>query len=213
MKKVDKIKAVDILEETFPDAECELYYQTPFQLLIATILSAQTTDVKVNQVTKELFKEYPDVHAFMSLSEADLGQKIKTIGLHKSKAKNIMKTCRMLIELYDGEVPNNREELVKLAGVGRKTANVVLSNAFNVPAMAVDTHVLRVSNRIGLVKSKTPDQTEAQLTKLLPPERWTKTHHLLIWHGRRICNARKPNCGECPLLDLCEYKDKQFSTP
>lgn len=210
MKKSDKIKAVDILENTFPDAHCELNYRTPFQLLIATILSAQTTDVKVNKVTEKLFEEYPDVYSFLSLSEVELQDKIKSIGLHKSKAKNIMKTCSMLIDVYNGEVPDSRDELIKLAGVGRKTANVVLSNAFNVPAMAVDTHVFRVANRIGLVKSKTPDQTEAQLTKFLPADRWTKTHHLLIWQGRRICNARKPICYNCPLLQICEYKSKNL---
>ena len=210
LKKIVKIQAVDILENTFPDAECELNYNTPFQLLVATILSAQTTDIKVNKVTEELFKEYPDVQSFLTLLEIELQDKIKSIGLHKNKAKNILKTCTILMDKYDGEVPNNREALVELAGVGRKTANVVLSNAFNVPAMAVDTHVFRVANRIGLVKSKTPDQTEAQLTKFLPMDRWTKTHHLLIWHGRRICSARKPNCKECPIVHICEYKDKNI---
>lgn len=210
MKKEVKLKAIDILEDTFPYAECELNYNTPFQLLIATILSAQTTDVKVNKVTETLFKDYPDVDSFMSLSELELQNRIKSIGLHKNKAKNIKKTCMMLVDEYNGVVPNNRDDLVKLAGVGRKTANVVLSNAFDVPALAVDTHVFRVANRIGLVKSKTPDQTEQQLTKLLPPERWCKVHHLLIWHGRRICNARKPQCTECPLLEICEYKDKNI---
>jgi endonuclease-3 len=210
LNKKEKLRAIDILNTTYPNADCELRYKTPFQLLIATILSAQTTDIKVNQVTETLFVEYPDLEAFLTLTVEELQGKIKTIGLHKSKANNIIRTCRLLAEKYKGKVPKNLEDLTSLYGVGRKTANVVLANAFNEPAIAVDTHVFRVSNRIGIVKSKNPLETEKQLMKAIPKEMWSKAHHLLIWHGRRICKARKPECYRCPLLEICKYKDKNI---
>ena len=162
MKKRTK-QVLELLKEEYPDARCELEHETPFQLLVSTILSAQTTDKKVNEVTEKLYKDYPDLDAFLTLTEEELAERIKTIGLYKNKAKNIIKMCHQLKENYNGQVPNTMEGITSLAGAGRKTANVVLSNAFGVPAIAVDTHVFRVSNRIGLAKAKTVELTEEQL--------------------------------------------------
>lgn len=198
-------KILDILEQTYPDAECELNYTSAFELLIATILSAQCTDVRVNKVTKELFKKYNKPEDFAKLSTAEISEEIKSCGLFKSKAQKIKETSVILCSNYGGEVPDKMEELVKLPGVGRKTANVVLSNAFGVDAIAVDTHVFRVSNRIGLVKTDTPEKTEFELMKVLPKKRWSKAHHLIIFHGRRICKARKPECNVCPIVEYCDY--------
>lgn len=198
-------KILDLLTETYPEAKCELFHETPFELLVATILSAQTTDKKVNVVTENLFAEYNTPHAFLTLEQSELENRIREIGLYRNKAKNILEMCRQLIERHHGEVPANMEELVKLPGVGRKTANVVLSNAFGVPAIAVDTHVFRVSNRIGLAHSNQVEETERQLMAAIPRHRWSLSHHLLIWHGRRICHARKPNCAICPIAAYCEY--------
>lgn len=198
-------KILDILEETYPDAECELNYTTPFELLIATILSAQCTDVRVNKVTSELFKKYNKPEDFAKLSTFEISEEIKSCGLYKSKAQKIKETSVLLCSNYGGKVPDNMDELIKLPGVGRKTANVVLSNAFGADAIAVDTHVFRVSNRIGLVKTDTPEKTEFELMKVLPKKRWSKAHHLIIFHGRRICKARKPDCNICPLVEYCDY--------
>ncbi|MFR9070979.1 MAG: endonuclease III [Paraclostridium sp.] len=198
-------KILDILEQTYPDAECELNYTNAFELLIATILSAQCTDVRVNKVTEELFKKYNKPEDFAKLSTAEISEEIKSCGLFKSKAQKIKETSVILCSNYGGEVPDKMEELVKLPGVGRKTANVVLSNAFGVDAIAVDTHVFRVSNRIGLVKTDTPEKTEFELMKVLPKKRWSKAHHLIIFHGRRICKARKPECNVCPIVEYCDY--------
>ncbi|SCJ31959.1 UV-endonuclease [uncultured Clostridium sp.] len=198
-------KILDILEQTYPDAECELNYTSAFELLIATILSAQCTDVRVNKVTEELFKKYNKPEDFAKLSTAEISEEIKSCGLYKSKAQKIKETSVILCSNYGGEVPDKMEELVKLPGVGRKTANVVLSNAFGVDAIAVDTHVFRVSNRIGLVKTDTPEKTEFELMKVLPKKRWSKAHHLIIFHGRRICKARKPECNICPIVEYCDY--------
>ncbi|KGJ49280.1 MULTISPECIES: endonuclease III [Paraclostridium] len=198
-------KILDILEETYPNAECELNYTTPFELLIATILSAQCTDVRVNKVTAELFKKYNTAEEFAKLNTFEISEEIKSCGLYKSKAQKIKETSVLLCSNYGGKVPDNMEELTKLPGVGRKTANVVLSNAFGVDAIAVDTHVFRVSNRIGLVKTDTPEKTEFELMKVLPKKRWSKAHHLIIFHGRRICKARKPECNICPLVEYCDY--------
>lgn len=198
-------KILDILEQTYPDAECELNYTSAFELLIATILSAQCTDVRVNKVTEELFKKYNKPEDFAKLSTAEISEEIKSCGLFKSKAQKIKETSVILCSNYGGEVPDKMEELVKLPGVGRKTANVVLSNAFGVDAIAVDTHVFRVSNRIGLVKTDTPEKTEFELMKVLPKKRWSKAHHLIIFHGRRICKARKPECNICPIFEYCDY--------
>lgn len=203
LKEVELI--LDILEKTYPDAKCELNYNNPLELLIATMLSAQTTDKKVNEVTKILFLKYHTAQEFLNADIEDLEQDIRVIGLYRNKAKNIKNMCKTLIEEYDSEVPNSKEELVKLAGVGIKTANVVLSNAFNVPAIAVDTHVFRVSNRIGLANANNVIKTGKQLQEVISKERWSKAHHLLIFHGRRICKARKPDCEACAIKEYCNY--------
>ncbi len=196
---------LDILADCYPDAHCELNYRNPFELLIATILSAQSTDAQVNKVTAQLFEKYPTPYHFLTLTEEELAFEIRSLGLFRNKSKNILKTCRLLVEEYNGEVPSEREALEKLPGVGRKTASVVLSNAFNVPALAVDTHVHRVANRIGLANSKNTMETERQLTSQIPREEWSITHHRIIWHGRRVCSARNPKCNVCALLPVCKY--------
>lgn len=203
MKNINEI--LDKLEELYPDAKCELNYTTPFELLIATILSAQCTDVRVNIVTGKMFKKYNTAKEFNKLSLEQIIEDIKTCGLYKSKAEKIKETSRILCENFDGEVPNTLEELITLPGVGRKTAGVVLSNAFNVPAIAVDTHVFRVSNRIGIVHTTTPEKTEFKLMEVIPRNRWSHSHHVLIFHGRRMCKARKPECTECPIKRDCDY--------
>ncbi|OUM86079.1 MAG: endonuclease III [Bacillus thermozeamaize] len=198
-------KILNILEQTYPDAHCELNYRNPFELLIATILSAQSTDQRVNEVTAELFQKYPTPESFLTLSQEELAAEIRGIGLYRNKSKNILKTCRILVEEYNGQVPSDREALESLPGVGRKTANVVLSNAFGVPAIAVDTHVFRVANRLGLADSDDVRETEEQLMRRIPKTKWSQAHHWLIWHGRRICHARNPQCHRCPLLEVCRY--------
>ena len=207
-KQVPVEEILSILQQMYPDAHCELNYRNPFELLIATILSAQTTDRQVNIVTHDLFEEYQTPEDFLTLTEEELATKIRGIGLFRNKSKNILKTCQLLISKYGGQVPNKREELESLPGVGRKTANVVLSNAFSIPALAVDTHVQRVSNRLGLANSKNPLETEKQLMKKIPKERWIDTHHQLIWHGRRVCHARNPKCDQCKLNGVCWYGKK-----
>lgn len=201
-------KVIRLLMEEYPDAECELNHDTSFQLLVATILSAQTTDKKVNEVTKDLFKEYPTLKEFLLLTREELEERIKQIGLYRNKTKNILLMCRQLQEEFSGEVPNTMEDLISLAGVGRKTANVVLSNAFGVPSIAVDTHVFRVSNRIGLAKAKNVLDTEIQLQKAIDKEFWIQSHHLIIFHGRRCCYARNPNCSKCIIQEYCNYYKK-----
>ena len=204
MKKRTK-DILDILKEDYPDAKCELNHESPFQLLVATILSAQTTDKKVNEVTETLFRDYPDLDAFLTLSVEELEERIKQIGLYRSKAKNLIMMCNQLKEKINGEVPRTMEEITSLAGAGRKTANVVLSNAFGVPSIAVDTHVFRVSNRLGMADSDNVLEVEKQLQKELPKREWSLTHHLLIFHGRRCCIARNPKCEICNLTNYCKY--------
>ena len=204
MKKRTK-EVLEILKEEYPDAKCELNHETPFQLLVATILSAQTTDKKVNEVTESLFRDYPDVDAFLTLSINELEARIKQIGLYRSKAKNILIMCNQLKTKFNGEVPKTMDEITSLAGAGRKTANVVLSNAFGVPSIAVDTHVFRVSNRLGLADSDNVLEVEKQLQAELPKKEWSLAHHLLIFHGRRCCIARNPKCSECSLTNRCVY--------
>lgn len=196
---------MDILSKTYPDAKCALDFKSPYQLLIATILSAQCTDVRVNIITGELFKEYNTAQKMVTLSEEQLGEKIKSCGLYKNKSKNILATSFMLINEFQGKVPDTMEKLLQLPGVGRKTANVVLSNAFGVPAIAVDTHVFRVSNRLGISKGKTPEEVEKGLMENIPKHLWSYSHHLLIWHGRNLCTARNPKCYECPVAQFCEF--------
>jgi endonuclease-3 len=201
-------KVLNILEEYYSGKETALVYNTPYQLLVSTMLAAQSTDKRVNIVTQDLFREYPTALLMSETSVSELESYIRTVGLYKTKARNILQTSKILAEKYKGDIPSTREELMALPGVGRKTANVVLSIAQNVPAIAVDTHVFRVSNRIGLAKAKNVEKTEQQLMKAIPEEKWSAAHHWLIWHGRKICKARKPSCPECPLLELCVYKDK-----
>lgn len=195
----------------FPDAECELTHQNPFELVIAVLLSAQCTDVLVNKVTKSLFQKYKTPEDYLAVPLEELQQDIRSIGLYRNKAKNIQKLCRSLIDEYNGEVPDAKSELVKLAGVGRKTANVVASVAFGEPAIAVDTHVERVSKRLGICRWKdSVTQVEETLMKKVPKEEWTATHHRLIFFGRYHCKARNPNCPECPLLDICREGQKRM---
>lgn len=192
------------LYEEYPDAHCELFHGSSFELLVATILSAQTTDKKVNEVTEVLFKKYNSPSDFSALSYEELQEEIRQIGLYKNKAKNIIEMSRMLLAVHNGIVPRGKEDLMKLPGVGGKTANVVMSNAFGIPAIAVDTHVFRVTNRIGIVKAKTVEKTEEQLMKKLPKDQWIQAHHTLIFHGRRTCDAKKPRCEICCIRDQCE---------
>lgn len=201
-------KILNILEKTYEGRTTALMFNNPFQLLVATILSAQSTDKQVNKLTDKLFEEYPTPGEMAKLTEDELAIKIKGCGLYKNKAKNIKKTINILLDTYNGNVPKEREDLMKLPGVGRKTANVVLANAFNIPALAVDTHVFRVANRLGLAKGKTPDEIEKQLTALIPQQKWAEAHHWLIWHGREICKAKNPLCKSCLLLKYCSFHDK-----
>jgi endonuclease III len=204
-KRVPTRKILDILAQMYPDAHCELEYRNPFELLIATILSAQSTDRQVNKVTAGLFAKFPTPDSFLTLTEAELAEHIRGLGLFRNKSKNILKTCEILVEKYGGEVPQDREKLEALPGVGRKTANVVLSNAFGIPALAVDTHVQRVANRLALADSENVLETERQLMKRVPRAEWSDTHHRIIWHGRRICSARSPKCYQCDLHPYCWY--------
>ncbi len=205
LTKTEMKAALEILKGLYPNAESELDFNNPFELLVSTILAAQCTDKRVNQVTSKLFKHYPEPEAFLQLTEEELGVWIKSCGFYKNKSKNILATCKILVDDYGGEVPQEREALMALPGVGRKTANVVLSNVFGVDAIAVDTHVFRVSNRIGLAAAENVDVTEKQLMKNIPKSQWSDAHHWLIFHGRRICKARKPLCDQCPLTDYCQY--------
>lgn len=201
--KKEIIDVLNILEEVFPDAKAELNFKTPFELLIATILSAQCTDVRVNKVTDVLFKNYNTPKDILKLSQEELGEIIRSCGCYKNKSKNILKTSYIIQENFNGKVPETMEELITLPGVGRKTANVVLSNTFDVPAIAVDTHVFRVSNRIGIANADTVEETEKQLRNRIPEYRWSKSHHLLIFQGRRVCKARRPLCEECSVNEYC----------
>ena len=202
---------LDEMEKMFPDAQCELNHNNPFELVIAVLLSAQCTDVLVNKVTAELFKKYKTPEDFLAVSLEELQQDIKSIGLYRNKAKNIRKLCQMLIEDYGGEVPNSKTELMKLAGVGRKTANVVASVAFKEPAIAVDTHVERVSKRLAFCRWKDSVlEVEETLMKKVPKDEWSDTHHRMIFFGRYHCKARNPNCPECPLLEVCREGKKRM---
>ena len=191
-----------------PHPTTELQYGNPFQLLIAVILSAQATDAGVNKATRALFRKAKTPRAMLGLGEAGLKEYIKTIGLFNTKARNIMKTCAMLEEQYNGRVPEDRAALEALPGVGRKTANVVLNTAFGHPTIAVDTHIFRVCNRTGIAQGKNVNEVEQRLLRLVPEEFMQDAHHWLILHGRYTCLARKPRCGSCIISDLCEYKAK-----
>ena len=201
---------LDRLMELYPEAKAELHFSNPYETLVATILSAQCTDKRVNMVTEKLFPLYPDAYAMAKLEPEELEPHIKSCGLYHTKAKNIVLASRALVEQYGGEVPCDRKKLMALPGVGQKTAGVVLLAAFGDDQIPVDTHVFRVSNRIGLAHADTPKGVEEQLRNVLPREIWSHAHHLLIWHGRRCCAARKPACERCPLRDqFCEYHMEQ----
>ncbi len=205
----DVLRILDELKKLYPEAKCELDHNNTFELLISTMLSAQSTDKTVNSVTKILFKKYKTPADFIALTQEDLENEIKRIGLYRNKAKNILLSCEKLLKEFDGVVPGKFDALVSLPGVGRKTANVVLSNGFNMPAIAVDTHVFRVANRLGLANSDKVGLVENQLMQSIPKAMWSLSHHLLIWHGRRMCNARKPKCDICPLIELCVFKSAE----
>ena len=208
MNKVKRIEMLSRLRENNPKPETELNFSSPFELLIAVILSAQATDVGVNKATDKLYPIANTPQAIADLGVDGLKFYIKTIGLFNTKAVNVIKTCNMLVNLHNGEVPENREALEALPGVGRKTANVVLNTAFGWPTIAVDTHIFRVSNRTKLAMGKNVDQVEAKLLKVIPSEFKVDVHHWLILHGRYTCIARKPRCGSCMIEDLCEFKEK-----
>jgi endonuclease III len=202
---------LDQMGEMFPDAHCELVHSNPFELVIAVALSAQCTDVLVNKVTKNLFLKYTSPEEYLNVPLEELQNDIRSIGLFRNKAKNIQKLCKMLLEDYKGVVPDEREELQKLPGVGRKTANVVMSVAYGIPAIAVDTHVERVSKRLGLSRWKDSVlEVEKNLMKKIPEEEWSVTHHRMIFFGRYHCKAQKPQCETCPLLSLCREGKKRM---
>ncbi|MBR3755637.1 MAG: endonuclease III [Firmicutes bacterium] len=203
-KVIEKI--LDQLEVTYPDAECALNHQNVFQLIVAVALSAQTTDKSVNLVTPSLFEAYPNAEALAAADPEEVSTYIKRIGMYKTKAKNIVGMAKKLVEEHGGQVPEDYDKLVALPGVGRKTANVVLSVGFGHQRIAVDTHVFRVANRIGLVEEKDVLKTELGLMKVIPEERWSRTHHSLIFHGRNCCAARKPDCQNCSIAAWCEKK-------
>ncbi|ACO44988.1 endonuclease III [Deinococcus deserti] len=196
-------QVLSALEVLYPDARTELEFRTPFELLVATVLSAQATDVSVNAATPALFAAYPDAHAMSRAEPEDIEPLIRRIGLYRAKARNLAALARLLVERHDGEVPNDFDAVVALPGAGRKTANVVLSNAYGYPAIAVDTHVGRLARRIGLSTQTNPDKVEVDLQRLFPRERWVFLHHGLILHGRRVCIARRPLCENCLMASFC----------
>jgi endonuclease III len=210
-KRVRAKRILQLLERAYPDAKIALAFETPLQLLIATILSAQCTDERVNMVTPALFKTYPTAHALAQAKPATLEREIRSTGFFRSKTKSLLGMAQGLVERHGGEVPKDREALTELPGVGLKTANVVLGNAFGVDALAVDTHVFRVSQRLGLARSEDPNEIHDQLVEVLPKGRLTQGTHLLITHGRRTCVARKPACPVCPVRALCPWPDKTRS--
>jgi endonuclease III len=205
-EKVGPILA--LLDELYPDAECSLEYTDPLQLMVSTILSAQCTDERVNMVTPELFRKYPSVEALAEASIEELEEAVRSTGFYRNKAKNIKAACGVLVERHGGKVPADLDALVELPGVGRKTANVILGNAYGIPGIVVDTHVARVSERLGLTRKKDPEKIEQDLMVLIPEERWVKFCHQLIQHGRKLCQARKPKSEICPLRPYCDHAQK-----
>ena len=203
MPSVSKKAILAELQRLYPDARPELNFTNPYETLVATMLSAQCTDKQVNKVTPAVFARYPDAVSMAAASVEDLYPMVKSCGF-KSKAGNIIEACRLVVARHGGEIPHTMEELTALPGVGRKTANVVLANAFHIPALAVDTHVFRVSNRLGLADAKDVENTEKQLIQTIPKSDWCQTHHWLIFHGRRVCKAQHPLCAECTLRDMCK---------
>lgn len=205
MDEQNRQKALHILSQIYADARPALHYNTAYELLVAVILSAQCTDERVNKVTAELFKEHNTPQTMLQLTQEELEKYIFSCGLYKSKAAHILSASRDIVDKFSGQVPSGFSDLKSLAGVGQKTANVVSSVWFEKDAIAVDTHVFRVSNRLGLAKASTPAKTEEQLKVSIPQADWSKAHHWLIWHGRRICHSQKPDCGNCPLSECCDY--------
>lgn len=209
MEKQTVLKILQVLDEQYPfDIYCYLDYESPIQLLIATILSAQCTDNRVNIVTKSLFKKYKSIHDFANADLTELEEDIKSTGFYRNKSKNIKNCCNVLIENYNGVVPSEIDELIKLPGVGRKTANVVRSHIFNIPSIVVDTHVKRVSMRLGFTKNKDPDKIEFDLYKILPEEHWMRYNTQIIAHGRAVCKAPRPRCMECCFIEYCGFMKK-----
>lgn len=207
-EKKRAVAVYDRLQERYPDATVTLDFKNPLQLLVATILAAQCTDARVNIVTKDLFKKYKKPRDYLAAPHGELAQDIVQCGFFNQKAKSIQKSCDIILREHGGKVPRTMEELVKLPGVGRKTANVILGVAFGLPGVIVDTHVRRVSARLGFTKHTDPDKIEQDLMRVVPEERWTQFSHLLVFHGRNICAARKPKCPECPVNELCPFPKK-----
>ena len=206
LRKAKREAILKILEEVYKDTKTALNYNSPFELLIAVILSAQCTDDRVNIITARIFPRLNTPEKMGALTQEEMEAEIRDCGLYHAKAKNILATCHMLVEKFNSTVPDSIEKLMELPGVGKKTANVIASIVYKIPAIAVDTHVFRVSHRLGLAKGADPLATELELQKAIPKENWSDAHHWLIWHGRKICKARKPMCGECPLAELCGGK-------
>ena len=205
MNQNKAIEIIKILKNFYPDATCSLDFSTPFQMLVAVVLSAQCTDERVNKTTPELFAKYPTVYDFDKIDLHTLEEIIHPCGFYKNKSKNLKAAARYIIENYNGEVPQSMEDLIKIPGVGRKSANVIMLEAFNNPqGIAVDTHAKRISNKIGFSKESDPLKIEEDLIKLIPKEYFYDVNHLLVWHGRKTCSSRKPNCENCPIKDLCE---------
>ena len=209
MKK-DILEIVNAVDEIYDNPKCELNFSSNYELLVAVILSAQCTDKRVNTVTSELFKKYNTALKMITLSQAELEEKIRPCGFFHNKAKHILDCSNELVRKYNGEVPSDKEKLKALAGVGEKTANVVLSMAFNIPAIAVDTHVFRVSNRLGLANAKTVQNTQKALEENIPKDKWIKFHYSLVLHGRHVCKSQRPNCKECKLSGCCKYYKKNL---
>lgn len=210
MRKTEKIQHIrEIFDQVYPDVQCSLNYETPLQMLIATQLSAQCTDARVNIVTEKLFQRYHTAEDFAEADILELQEYIRSAGFYKNKSKNIIACCRRLVDVYGGEVPDTMEDLLTLAGTGRKTANLVLGDIFHQPAVVVDTHCIRLTNRIGLVKDTDPVKIEFALKKIVPPDYQLRFCHHLVHHGRVVCSARKPNCAGCPIYEYCDRKGVQ----
>lgn len=210
MKKEETEIIIKKLKEAYPDAKCSLNFETPFQMLFAVVLSAQCTDERVNKVTPEIFKRYPEAKDIANLSEAELETLIKSCGFYKTKSKNLKRTAEILVKDYNGKVPQSIEELIKLPGVGRKCANVIMLEAFNNPqGIAVDTHCKRVSNRVGFSNKSQPEKIEEELLKIIPKKYYKDVNHLFIWHGRKVCTAQNPKCDKCPIKEYCAMRKKE----
>ena len=208
MKQKDALEVIKILKEFYPDATCSLDFKTPFQMVVAVMLSAQCTDERVNKTTPQLFEKYGTPEAIAKMDINELEKIIHPCGFYKNKAKNVKAAAEMILNEYNGKVPETMEELMKLPGVGRKSANVVMLEAFNNPqGIAVDTHAKRISNKLGLSKNTDPDKIEKDLLKVIPKEYYYDANHLLVWHGRKTCIARKPKCSECPVYDYCKNRE------